>query len=735
MTKRLRITILGMCAATGLGVAVAIALSSKPKTASQTPVYPARAQLTATARVIPELKPDPQKAEPPAAKSAPAESPQFVSLAELPAAQGAYRLFTQQLQNLQESFDHLREYQDRRQRNVSEAIAELQEKVDSKSEELPSGDAANGQTAGESRLPPAAEPLTDEAIKVNDDGSLEFSIEDANVLDALKLISRQANLDILVSKNVSGTVTASFRGVDVDAALAAILKSAGLLARREDGIVYIGTAADFTAMDQSQDRVLMRVYRPNYIKAADLLALITPMLSTTVGKATVSAASQVDIPSDQTKTGGNDFAGPDVVVVRDYETTLKEVDELFAQVDVNPKQVAIEAMIINVKLDDEFRMGVNWEALRDRNNVRLVVNNPLSSLSGLSTEGGLKFGFLDASLAVFIDSLEKVGDTNVIASPRVLCLNKQRAEIQIGEQLGYVNTTVTQTFSTQSVSFLDVGTLLRIRPFIGTDGKIRMEVHPELSTGTVTVSAGLTLPNKSVTQVTTNVMCDDGRTVVIGGLIREDLKTNTSQVPYLGNLPWVGPIFRTKTEEIERSEIIVLITPRIVAEPVVGDEGAKYHHQFTKRHSVVFDKMSPIARRNHALRYQRLARAAYAAGDYDTALRQIDWSIQFDSINRDAIVLREEIVAAGGFEESIPEYLNQARSPLRRTHLDYSRDGYPWRPEDMPHDEPLFDPVEDPGVPGPTSTIPGSSSRVQGFPPNEKGAEVLDPGEVIDPAK
>jgi hypothetical protein len=322
-----------------------------------------------------------------------------------------------------------------------------------------------------------------------------------------------------------------------------------------------------------------------------------------------------------------------------------------------------------------------------------------------TAEGGLNFGFLDASLSVFIDALEKIGDTNVIASPRVLCLNKQRAEIQIGEQLGYVNTTVTQTFSTQSVSFLDVGTLLRIRPYIGTDGKIRMEVHPELSTGSVTVDAGLTLPNKSVTQVTTNVMCDDGRTIVIGGLIREDLKTNTSQVPYFGNLPWVGPLFRNKTEDIERSEIIVLITPRIVGEPHLGDEGAKYEYQFTNRHSVVFDKMSPIARRNYALRYQRMARAAFVAGDYRTALTQIDWSIQFDSMNRDAIALREDIVSAGGFEESIPEYLNQARSPADRTHLDYSEQGYPWRQEHGPGEGPLFGPIDDPGVSGPTTTL------------------------------
>ncbi|HZL89966.1 MAG TPA: hypothetical protein VFB96_16480 [Pirellulaceae bacterium] len=716
MTKRLRITVLCVFAAAGLAVAVAVALSTRPKPPSSQQQTPADPRLTATARVVPETESQTKSELAPLAHvAASAQSPHFVPLSELPGAQTAYRLFSAQVESLEEAFQQFRDNQDRRQRNVSQAITELQEQVADKSGELADGSRSANQQAGTGQK--SAETLPPAIERNEDDGKLSISLENADVREALKVFSQAANIDILASKNVGGTVTASLRDVDAETALSAILKTAGLIWRHENGIVYVGTPADFEAMDQTQDRVLMRVYRPNYIKAADLMALIAPMLSES-GKATVSAASQVDIPSDQTKTGGNDFGGPDVVVVRDFEAILKQVDQLYAQVDVNPKQVAIEAMIINVKLDDEFRMGVNWEALLNEDNVRLIVNNPLSDLSSIpTTEGGLKFGFLDASLSVFVEALEKIGDTNVIASPRVLCLNKQRAEIQIGEQLGYVNTTVTQTFSTQSVSFLDVGTLLRIRPFIQSDGQIRMEVHPELSTGSVTVSSGLTLPNKSVTQVTTNVMCYDGRTVVIGGLIREDLKTNTSQVPYLGNLPWLGPLFRTKTEDIERSEIIVLITPRIVAEPVIGDEGAKYEHQFVQRHSVVFDKMSPIARRNYALHYQRLARAAFAAGDFETALRQIDWSIQFDSMNREAINLRQEIVAAGGFNESIHEYLNQAHAPWERTHRDYSKEGFPWRPEHMPHGDLPFGPIEDPGIPGPSSTIePSSVAPGKAFP-------------------
>jgi hypothetical protein len=285
------------------------------------------------------------------------------------------------------------------------------------------------------------------------------------------------------------------------------------------------------------------------------------------------------------------------------------------------------------------------------------------------------------------------------------CLNKQRAEIQIGEELGYISTTVTETSATQTVNFLDVGTLLRIRPFISDDGLVRLEVHPELSSGFIATEEGLSLPNKVVTQVTTNVMCPDGCTVIIGGLIREDLKTSTNQIPLLGNLPWLGPAFRQKTEETERSEIIVVITPRIVSEPMMCEEGQKFGNEFTQRQSVYFDKMSPIAKRNYGLHHLRMARAAFAAGDYTTALKQVNLAIHYDPLNRDAIVLRNEVVAAGGFEdESIHEYLNRGLAPLTGRHRDYSKQGYPWK-EFEGFGPPEMSGIDDPGQPGHSITV------------------------------
>ncbi len=293
--------------------------------------------------------------------------------------------------------------------------------------------------------------------------------------------------------------------------------------------------------NSSSKRIGTRVFRPNYVTAGELQALITPILTPTVGKISVSSPAMTGIQADDTQTGGDALAGGDAVLVQDYVSVLAQIEQVVLEVDTLPAQVHIEAMIISVQLNDTCNGGVDFALLQKNSNLRLGLGAPTSSLANVSVDNnGLKFGILNSNVNSFVDALETVGDTNVIATPRLMVLNKQRAEILIGAQLGYVNTTVTPTSSTQSVQFLEVGTQLRIRPFISSDDRIRLEIHPELSTGRVKTEGGFTLPEKEVTKVTTNVMASNGCTVVIGGLLREDLENTKSQIPVLGDMPLLG---------------------------------------------------------------------------------------------------------------------------------------------------------------------------------------------------
>ncbi|NQU24598.1 MAG: secretin and TonB N-terminal domain-containing protein [Candidatus Nealsonbacteria bacterium] len=489
--------------------------------------------------------------------------------------------------------------------------------------------------------PPTAPPAPTTAAAA--DGTIVFNVpQGGDVREALQLLGEQANLNVLMTPAVTGNASAALSNVTIEEALQAILKANGLVAKRDGNFLYIGTMAEFGTLEQALDEIGTRIYRPNYVSAAELQQLITPLLSEVVGKISVSTQAEAGIATDDSTVGGDDFAGADAVVVRDYEAVLAEFDQMVDQLDVCPLQVAIEAMILSVKLSDENKFGVDFALLRE--NLDLWIGFPnLDSETITFESGGLNVAFLDGNVAAFLEALETVGDTNVIATPRLTVLNKHRAEIQIGEKLGYVSTTVTETASTQSVEFLDIGAQLRLRPFISSDGNIRMEVHPELSDGSVEEKGGFTLPNKEVTMVTTNIMVHDGRTVIIGGLIREQLVNTTTQVPLFGNLPLVGPAFRHTKETTERREVLVLITPRIVYQPEVGREGDGAASEFHRRQSVYRDKMSPLGKRAIGRRYFRLAQYAWAEGNRNRALRMAEMAVHFDPLNRAAIDLRSDV--------------------------------------------------------------------------------------------
>jgi len=476
------------------------------------------------------------------------------------------------------------------------------------------------------------------------DNRLSINLQDADLREVLELLSAQGNLNILASNAVQGRVSATLNGVDLDSALDAILRSTGYVARREGQFIYVGSPQDFENLEQMLDRVGTRVYRPNYVTANELQTLLLPLTTTKVGVVSVSTQAEIGIAADDTKAGGNNFAGGEVVLVRDYEAVLAQIDQVVAEIDVRPMQVAIEAMILSVKLTDKDKLGINWDLLRQKNHLNFVIGTPPQKLPTEFTAGGLAVAFLDDNLGIFLNALEELNETNVIASPRLMVINKQRAQIQIGRQQGYVSSTVqTETSTTASMQMLDTGTILRLRPFISADGLIRMEVHPELSSGDVVLKGTNLVPDKEITQVTSNIMVRDGCTVIIGGLMREELKTSGTQVPLLGNLPWVGPLFRNRDETTERHEILVLITPHIVYEPETCEEGDKAACEFHRRQAVYAEKMSPLGRRSVAQRYLRMARNAWAVGDRGPALRFAEMAVHFDPMSREAIDLRSDI--------------------------------------------------------------------------------------------
>lgn len=479
---------------------------------------------------------------------------------------------------------------------------------------------------------------------IDADGRFQLNTKpDADLRQVLELLSKKSGLNILASTSVQGTVSASLNNVDTMTALDAILKSTGYVAYQEGDIIFVGTAEEYRQRKHRMQGIDTRIYRPNYVTSTEFQQLITPLLTAEIGAISISSAAEAGIQSGSTEVGGDSYTGNEVVLVRDYENVLEHIDQVFHEVDRRPDQVAIEAMILSVSLSDETDLGVDFELLKNKANLRLISGSPPTTLGAIVADGGLKVGFLDSSTTIFVEALETIGDTNVIATPRLLVLNKQRAEILIGSELGYVSTTVTETAVTQAVEFLEVGTQLRIRPFIASDGMVRMEIHPELSTGSVRVESGFTLPDKEVTEVTTNIMARDGSTVVIGGLMREDIGKTTTQIPFLGSLPLVGPLFRQKNETTDKSEIIVLITPRILRDKDLDHEADRGATEFHHRQAIVAEKMTWLSRLSMSRRQLFMAREAWAAGNQNKAMRHVNRSLYYYPQSREAIDLRADI--------------------------------------------------------------------------------------------
>jgi type IV pilus assembly protein PilQ len=488
---------------------------------------------------------------------------------------------------------------------------------------------------------------------------IDLIVRNKDVGVAFDMLNSTGLIKIVALPSVKDRITLTLYDTTVEKALEAILKMRGYLARKEGDYTLVYTQADLEELDAEDGKIEVFTYKPQYISATDLTQVLTVHLSQK-GKISSTRANQIGIAASADNAGGDGLAVDDVIVVQDMHSAIVRIKQIIDEIDIRPQQVLIEAVILKVSLDDDHRMGVNFALLDDGETHLTVVGNgsvingatgfPPSTLVSAtgkvqggfaSNDHGLKYGVINGDLAGFINLLETIGHTTVVASPKVPALNKQRAEIIVGSQLGYRTVTTTETAAVENVQFLDVGTQLRMRPFIQQDGFIRMELHPEESNGQVSETTGL--PEKETTQVTTNLTIKSCQTIVIGGLIKEEQTRSIQQVPFLGSMPLVGRLFRNESTSISRTEIIVLITPRIIDEDEESAAAADEIERFSKRRDSLERSMPKHTRIALARQYYDRASACRDAGDLPNARKFVDLSLHFDPMHEPALKLWEEL--------------------------------------------------------------------------------------------
>jgi type IV pilus assembly protein PilQ len=504
---------------------------------------------------------------------------------------------------------------------------------------------------------PKAKADKDTAVRQTRPGSLELHAQDLELTKVLKLLSTQGKKNIIASKEVSGKVTADLYGVTFEEALDAVLSATGFTYVKKDGFIYVMTMQQKEALIKASRKTEQATFYLSYVTAKDAKALIEPVLSTD-GKMTITPDAEVGIATSDSDAGGNALATRDVLIVYDYKENIAAARKLIEELDRKPDQVMVEATILTASLTEDSDLGINFNVLAgiDFDDVAAVTTGLTGMAAPNLTAGqapvigaqtsfpqvqnGLNIGFLGNNVAVFLSALEKVTDLTILANPKLLVLNKQRGEVLIGERQGYKTTTTTETAATESIEFLETGTRLVVRPYICRDGLIRMEIHPEESSGSVSSDG---LPSEETTEVTSNVMIKDGHTFVIGGLFREQTQSGRSQIPLLGDIPYAGVLFRQTADDTRRKEIIILVTPHIIQQEVDEAVSEQLKDEVERFRIGARKGLRWWGRSRMSQTHMRCAKQALREGDRDKAEWQVDMALSIHPRMEEAIRLKERL--------------------------------------------------------------------------------------------
>jgi hypothetical protein len=251
-------------------------------------------------------------------------------------------------------------------------------------------------------------------------------------------------------------------------------------------------------------------------------------------------------------------------------------------------------------------------------------------------------------VGIFLRMLDQVTDTVILSNPKILALNRQPARVLVGKRVGYLNTTTTDTSTTQSVEFLDTGTQLYFRPFVSSEGEIRMELKPQVSAAeirNITDAKGsvVTIPDETTQELVTNVNVRDGQTVVLGGLFTENTTFTRRQVPWAGDLPIIGNAFRGKEDSTVRSEIIFLITPSIVTDTMLAGAADRAGADIDRIRTGTRQGLLPWSREKMTETLNVEAEKLAREGNSDRALWNLQRSLSMNPNQPEAYRLREKI--------------------------------------------------------------------------------------------
>ncbi|MFO1427067.1 MAG: type IV pilus secretin PilQ [Steroidobacteraceae bacterium] len=434
---------------------------------------------------------------------------------------------------------------------------------------------------------------------------LTLNFQDIETRAVLQLLADASGQNIVVSDSVSGSVTLRLQNVPWDQALDIVLRTKGLDKRRQDNVIIVAPADELAAREKSelaarkdiQELAPLRseYVQVNYAKAGDLASLIKAQ---TGSSSLLSPRGSVAV-DERTNT----------LLLMDTADRLADIRRLVGTLDIPVRQVLIEARIVIVNDDFTRELGVRagYTGVRGNGNNGVVVSSGsleatdtalASSLSNLQSNGtpypvDIPTGSADAAkryninlpvanpagrLAFMVlgsdyivdlelSAAQAEGRGEIISSPRVITANQKEASIEQGVEIPYQESA---SSGATTIQFKKAVMSLKVTPQITPDNRIILDLQVKKdSVGQVVVSSGgVNVPSIDTREINTQVLVNDGQTVVLGGILETERRESEKKVPYLGDIPGLGMLFKTKSKTNNKDELLIFVTPKILREGV-----------------------------------------------------------------------------------------------------------------------------------------------------------------------
>lgn len=420
---------------------------------------------------------------------------------------------------------------------------------------------------------------------------LSLNFQDIDVRSVLQLIADFTDLNLVASDTVAGNITLRLQNVPWDQALDLVLKTKGLDKRQVGNVLLVAPADEIAARErqelESQKQIAelaplrRELIQVNYAKAADMAKLFQSVTSADGASSDARGSVTVD---DRTNS----------IIAYQTQDRLDELRRIIAQLDIPVRQVMIEARIVEANVDYDKALGVRWGGATRRGNWSVygkdgatsfdnesgqvylpgtdTVGNvslqdgvapvPFVDMGVLGSTSGIGIGFLtdNVTLDLQLSAMEKTGNGEIVSQPKVVTSDKETAKILKGQEVPYQEASSSGATST---SFKEAALSLEVTPQITPDNRIIMEVKVTKDAPDFARALhGVPPINKN--EVNAKVLVNDGETIVIGGVFSNTQTKGVEKVPFLGDLPFLGRVFRRDIVSDNKAELLVFITPRIM---------------------------------------------------------------------------------------------------------------------------------------------------------------------------